>query len=375
LNAGAPKFFTGRLDLRGGPFRNRAMASLSFTDPERTIEFEFVRATENAALNVIHWLGRGEKEAADAAACDAIYGVFDLVDIAGEVVIGEGIKDNAPGIFLGEQLGTWRMGSPRFDIALDPVDGTSNTANGLPNAISVMAASERMEGEEHAMLNLPTFYSTKLAYGPEVVRAIANGMEPIQLDDPLETTLNRIAEALGKRVPELVVMTLNRPRHADIIAQVRKAGSALRLITDGDITAAVSPSLVDSGVDLYYGIGGSPEGILTAAALKALGGEMLLRMWPRDEAERAEVRQTMSEADLTRVYQTSDLVRGDSAIFCATGISDSSLLPGVRLVGKKAITHSILMRAKSRTVRYIRADHNLETKTIHLRSVQREAKI
>ncbi len=351
------------------------MASLTFTDPERTIEFEFVRATENAALNVIHWLGRGEKELADAAACDAIYGVFDLVDIAGEVVIGEGIKDNAPGIFLGEQLGTWRVGSPRFDIALDPVDGTSNTANGLPNAISVMAASERMEGDEHAMLNLPTFYSTKLAYGPDVVHAIEKGMEPIQLDDPLEITLARVAEALGKRVPELVVMTLNRPRHADIIARVRKAGAALRLITDGDITAAVSPSLADSGVDLYYGIGGSPEGILTAAALKALGGEMLLRMWPRDDAERADVLKTTSETDLTRIYKTGDLVRGDSSIFCATGISDSSLLPGVRLVGKKAITHSILMRAKSRTVRYIRADHNLETKTIHLRSMQREAKI
>lgn len=351
------------------------MASLSFSDPERTIEFEFVRATENAALNVIHWLGRGEKELADAAACDAIYGVFDLVDIAGEVVIGEGIKDNAPGIFLGEQLGTWRVGSPRFDIALDPVDGTSNTANGLPNAISVMAASERLEGREHAMLNLPTFYSTKLAYGPEVVQAIAKGMEPIQIDDPLEVTLGRVAQALGKRVPELVVMTLNRPRHADVIAQVRKAGAALRLISDGDITAAVSPCLADSGVDLYYGIGGSPEGILTAAALKALGGDMLLRMWPRDDAERAEVLQTMSEADLTKVYKIDDLVRGDSAIFCATGISDSPLLPGVRLVGKKAITHSILMRAKSRTVRYIRADHNLETKTIHLRSVQRDAKI
>ena len=351
------------------------MASLSFTDPERTIEFEFVRATENAALNVIHWLGRGEKELADAAACDAIYGVFDLVDIAGEVVIGEGIKDNAPGIFLGEQLGTWRVGSPRFDIALDPVDGTSNTANGLPNAISVMAASERMEGDEHAMLNLPTFYATKLAYGPDVVRAMAQGMDPIQIDDPLEITLARVAEALGKRVPELVVMTLNRPRHADVIAQVRKAGAALRLISDGDITAAVSPSLADSGVDIYYGIGGSPEGILTAAALKALGGDMLLRMWPRDEAERAEVLKTTSEENLTRVYNIDDLVRGDSAIFCATGISDSPLLPGVRIVGKKAITHSILMRAKSRTVRYIRADHNLETKTIHLRSVQRDAKI
>jgi fructose-1,6-bisphosphatase II len=351
------------------------MTSLTTTDPERTIEFEFVRATENAALNVIHWLGRGEKELADAAACDAIYGVFDLVDIAGEVVIGEGIKDNAPGIFLGEQLGTWRPGSARFDIALDPVDGTTNTAQGLPNSISVMAASERREGDEHVMKNLPTFYSTKMAYGPEVVRAIAAGMTPLALDDPMEITLGRIAEALGKRVPELVVMTLNRPRHADIIAQVRKCGAALRLISDGDITAAVSPSLVDSGVDLFFGIGGSPEGILTAAALKALGGEMLLRMWPHDDAERAAVLKEISAADLDRVWTIDELVRGQSAIFCATGISDSPLLPGVRIVGKKAITHSILMRAKSRTVRYIRAEHDLECKTIHLRSVRRESKI
>ena len=351
------------------------MTSLKTTDPERTIEFEFVRATENAALNVIHWLGRGEKELADAAACDAIYGVFDLVDIAGEVVIGEGIKDNAPGIFLGEQLGTWRPGSARFDIALDPVDGTTNTAQGLPNSISVMAASERREGDEHVMKNLPTFYSTKMAYGPEVVRAIAAGLTPLALDDPMEVTLGRLAEALGKRIPELVVMTLNRPRHADIIAQVRKCGAALRLISDGDITAAVSPSLVDSGVDLFYGIGGSPEGILTAAALKALGGEMLLRMWPRDDAERAAVLKEITAADLDRVWTIDELVRGKSAIFCATGISDSPLLPGVRIVGKKAITHSILMRAKSRTVRYIRAEHDLECKTIHLRSVRREAKI
>lgn len=351
------------------------MTSLTTTDPERTIEFEFVRATENAALNVIHWLGRGEKELADAAACDAIYGVFDLVDIAGEVVIGEGIKDNAPGIFLGEQLGTWRPGSARFDIALDPVDGTTNAAQGLPNSISVMAASERREGDEHVMKNLTTFYSTKMAYGPEVVRAIAAGLTPLALDDPMEVTLGRLAEALGKRIPELVVMTLNRPRHADIIAQVRKCGAALRLISDGDITAAVSPSLVDSGVDLFYGIGGSPEGILTAAALKALGGEMLLRMWPRDDAERAAVLKEITAADLDRVWTIDELVRGKSAIFCATGISDSPLLPGVRIVGKKAITHSILMRAKSRTVRYIRAEHDLECKTIHLRSVRREAKI
>ena len=351
------------------------MASLSISDPERTIEFEFVRATENAALNSLPWLGRGDKESADAAACDAIYGVFDLVDIAGEVVIGEGIKDNAPGIFLGEHLGTWRAGSARFDIALDPIDGTSNIAAGMPNSISVMAASEAHERSGHTMKNLPSFYAHKMAYGPEVVDAIARGMTPLSLDDPLETTLGRVAEALGKRVADLVVMTMNRPRHTDLIASVRKIGASLRLITDGDITAAVSPSLHDSGIDLYLGIGGSPEGILTAAALKALGGEMQLRMWPRDAEERARLLGEVSEEELSRVFLCDDLVKGDSAIFCATGISDSTLLPGVKLVGKTAITHSILMRAKSRTVRYIRAIHDLGQKTIHLRSVRRDARL
>src|SRR4051812_7320300 len=347
---------------------DRPMASLTFTDPERTIEFEFVRATENAALNVIHWLGRGEKELADAAACDAIYGVFDLVDIAGEVVIGEGIKDNAPGIFLGEQLGTWRPGSPRFDIALDPIDGTSNIAAGMPNSISVMAASERNEGGSHAMRNIPSFYATKLTYGPEVAHAIEGGMEPISLDDPLEQTISKVAKALDKRVSEVVVMTMNRPRHTEMIKEIRRIGASLLLISDGDITAAVSPSLPDSGVNLYYGIGGTPEGILTAAALKALGGELLMRMWPRDDAERASILSQVADAELTRVFRSNDLVMGDSALFCATGISDSPLVPGVKLVGKKAITTSILMRARSRTVRYIRAIHDLEHKTIHLRS-------
>ena len=349
--------------------------SLSVSDAERTIEFEFVRATENAALNSLHWLGRGEKEQADAAACDAIYGVFDLVDLCGEVVIGEGIKDNAPGIFLGEHLGTWKPGAPSFDIALDPIDGTSNIANGLPNSISVIAACQTTEGNHRAMRNLPAFYSKKLAYGPDVVRAMERGMEPLSLDAPLERTLALVAEALGKRVPELVVMTMNRPRHAELIQQIRKAGSALRLISDGDITAAVSPSMLDSGVDLYFGIGGSPEGILTAAALKALGGGMLLRMWPKDEAERRSVEAEVGVEATHRVYEVDDLVSGESAIFCATGISDSPWLPGVKVTGKKAITTSILMRAKSRTVRYIRAVHDLEHKTIHLRSARSDRKL
>jgi fructose-1,6-bisphosphatase II len=349
--------------------------SLSATDPERTVEFEFVRASENAALNVLPWLGRGEKEKADAAACDALNGVFDLVDISGEVVIGEGAKDNAPGLFLGDKLGTWKPGSPRFDVAVDPIDGTSNLANGLPNSISVLAASQRRPGGPPVMKSISTFYAMKVAYGPQVVHAINQGLTPIRIDDPLETVLSSVAEALGKRVQELVVVMLNRPRHAAFIAEVRCIGAALRLIGDGDITAAVAPSLPDSGVDLYYGIGGSPEGVLTAAALKALGGGMLLRAWPRDDVERNRLLTGFFASELDQVFGVDDLVQGESAMFCATGISDSSLLPGVKLTGTKATTYSILMRARSRTIRYIQAVHDLRHKTIHLRSLHGDRKL
>jgi fructose-1,6-bisphosphatase II len=273
---------------------------------------------------------------------------------------------------LGDKLGTWKPGAPRFDVAVDPIDGTTNLANGLPNSISVIAACQRYPGGPPAMKSIPSFYSMKVAFGPQVVKALATGLQPFGIDDPLATIVRRVAEALGKRVSDVVVVMLNRPRHADYIAAVRRVGAALRLIGDGDITAAVAPSLPDSGVDLYYGVGGSPEGVLTATALKALGGGMLLRSWPRDDAERSRLRGEVGPEELTRVYTVDELVRGDSAVFCATGISDSSLLPGVKLTGPKAITHSILMRAHSRTIRHIRAEHDLGHKTIHLRSLHGE---
>ncbi|MDR0534072.1 MAG: class II fructose-bisphosphatase [Verrucomicrobiales bacterium] len=338
-------------------------------DIERTIEFEFVRATENAALNTIKWLGRGEKELADAAACDAIYGVFDTVPMRGAVMIGEGIKDNAPGIFLGEHLGTWADNTPCFDIALDPIDGTTNVGKGMPNAISVISASQRKDPEVPAMINIPAFYVEKLAYGPKVVAAMQkNPSHPISLDAPVGQLLDFVAQALHKRVPELVVATIDRPRSAPLIAEVRKAGAALRMISDGDVTAAVAPSLADSGVDLFYGIGGAPEGILAASALKCLDGDIQLRMWFKDEQQRSDTAKEASAKDMQRIFFSRDLVPGSSAIFCATGITDSALLPGVKLIGETAITHSILMRAKSRTVRYIKAVHNLKEKTIRLRS-------
>lgn len=346
-------------------------------DHERTIEFEFVRATENAALNCIPWLGRGQKELADQAACDAMQGVLGLVNMRAEVVIGEGIKDNAPGLFLGDRLGTWVEDAPRFDIAVDPIDGTTNMSKGLPNAISVISAAEiSPDNGAHAMKHIPTFYAEKLAYGPMVVSAIEKGLVPeISFQQSTSEILDTVARALGKRVSEIVVTILDRPRHDQLISEVRQCGAALQLITDGDITAAVAPSLPESTVDLYMGSGGAPEGVLTAAALKALGGEILLRMWPRDEEERADVSRTTTPEELQRVFRADDLVEGNSAIFCATGISDSPLLPGVKLIRNKAITHSILMRAKSKTVRYIKAVHNLETKRIHLRSDDRDHNI
>ena len=342
-------------------------------DLERMVEFEFVRATENAALHSMHWMGRGDKEAADAAACDAIEGMFDLVDIRGEVVIGEGIKDNAPGIFLGDKLGRWGAQDPRFDIALDPIDGTSNISKGMPNSISVMAAVLVPDGHDRSMVNIPSFYVEKLSYGGRIARCIRSGMiPPITLDLKFERTLQLAADALGKRIGELVVCVLDRPRNQIYVDASRKVGASLRLIADGDITAAVAPSLHDSGIDLYVGRGGAPEGILTAAALKALGGDILLKMWPRDEEERADLLKTHTQEDIDRVYHTDDLVHGENAIFCATGISDSPMLPGVKLIGKTAITHSIVMRSRSRTVRYIKAVHDLETKTIHLHSTHGE---
>jgi fructose-1,6-bisphosphatase II len=340
-------------------------------DRERILEFEFVRATENAALQAIRWSGRGEKEKADAAACAAIAGVFEQLDIQGEVVIGEGLKDKAPGIFIGERLGTWRAGATRFDLAMDPIDGTANVAKGLPNSISVIAAAQVAPGAAHAMHNLPSFFSHKIAYGPAVRQALAGRGAPSLLDLPLAEVLGFVAEALGKRVSELVVVTMDRPRHDDIIRQVRREGSALRLISDGDITAAVAPSLPNSGVDLYIGMGGSPEGVLAAAALKCLGGDIQLRMWfdhARHPGHQAEVARLVPPEDLTRVFLSDDLVVGDSALFCATGITDSTLLPGVKLIGHRAETHSILMRARSGTVRHIQAVHHLDRKETPMRA-------
>jgi fructose-1,6-bisphosphatase II len=343
-----------------------------YHDIERIIEFDFVRATEAAALNSLRWLGRGDKEAADGAACDAMRGMFDLMNICGEVVIGEGIKDDAPGIFKGEQLGMWLPGSPPFDIAIDPIDGTTNISKGAPNSISCIAAASPEEGVKVALRDVPSFYMSKLAYGPGVIQYMQKRGDSLSIDAPIAETLAIVARALEKRVQDVVVMMLDRPRHKEIVEQIRAVGASLRMIGDGDIAAAMAPSLPESDVDLYMGIGGSPEAVLAAAGIKCLGGEMQCKMWPRDEKERQKLIDDGCEKDLERVHSADDLARGENIIFCATGISDSALLRGVKSKGTTAVTHSLLMRAKSKTVRFIRAWHNLQNKTIHLRSDNRE---
>ncbi len=349
----------------------------NYQDIERIVEFDFVRATEAAALNSLRWLGRGDKEAADAAACDAMRGMFDLMNICGEVVIGEGIKDEAPGIFKGEQLGTWIPGSPQFHIAIDPIDGTTNISKGAPNSISCIAAASPEERVKVALRDVPSFYMMKLSYGPRVIQYTQKRGDALHLEAPIAETLAIVARALEKRVQDVTVMMLDRPRHKEIVEEIRAAGASLRMIGDGDIAAAMAPSLPESNVDLYMGIGGSPEAVLAAAGIKCLGGEMQCKMWPRDQKERKKLiedgyKKDLDRKDLDRVFFADDLANGKNIIFCATGFNDSALLRGVKGQGTKATTHSILMRAKSKTVRFIRATHDLQTKTIRLRSDQRE---
>ncbi len=345
-------------------------------DIERQIEIDFLRATELAALNTLQWLGKGQKEKADEAACDAIRGMFDLVDMCGEVVIGEGIKDEAPGLFKGEKVGTWREGSPRFEIALDPVDGTTNVSKGMPNSVSCIAASAPSEDGKPCLQDIPAFYMKKLAYPLQVRQAwMKDPSLPIDIDAPIEEVIDVTAKILGKEVRDVVICVLDRPRNADLIESIRRKGASLRMIVDGDIAAALAPAMRTSAINLYAGIGGAPECILSAAGLRCLGGGMRAQIWPRDEAERKSLIAEGWGDMLKHQFMSKELARGENIIFAATGISTSPLLKGVEVDGTIARTHSVLMRARSGTVRFVEAHHNLERKTIHLRSTQVERRI
>jgi len=304
---------------------------------ETLLALEMVRVTEAAAIASARYMGRGERDAADRAAVEAMRRTFDEVEMAGTIVIGEGERDEAPMLYIGEQVGIGDPGQPEIDIAVDPLEGTNLVAMGLANAITVLAASEK-----GGLLNAPDTYMEKLCVGP-----VAAGHVDIRLP-PVEN-LNRIAAALGRQVGDLTVVILDRPRHAELIDSIRGAGARIKLISDGDLSAAVSCAVM--------GIGGAPEGVLTAAALRCLGGEIQARLRFRNDEERARAERMGTSSDEERVYSTTDLAPGENLVFSATGVTEGDLLNGVRFFGGGARTHSLVMGYQSKQVRFVDTVH------------------
>jgi fructose-1,6-bisphosphatase II len=314
---------------------------------ERELALEFARVTEAAALASARWMGRGDKNAADDAATTAMRAVFDTVQMNGTVVIGEGEMDEAPMLYIGEKLGT---GSPpEVDVAVDPLEGTNIVAKGLTGAIAVLAVAPR-----GCLLHAPDMYMDKIAVGPKAAGKI-------DLDAPIAENIKAVAAANKKSVSDLTIVILDRPRHDKLIAECRKLGTRIKLISDGDVSPAVAAALTGSGVDMMIGIGGAPEGVLAAAALKCLGGEMQGRLWPEDDEDRARAAK-LGVLDVNKVLRMDDLVKGGDVIFAATGITDGDMLKGVQFTGKGAITHTLVMRAKTGTIRFIEAIHRFDKK-------------
>lgn len=314
---------------------------------ERNLGLELVRVTEAAAYAAARWMGRGNKEAVDQAAVDAMRKALDGVDMHGVVVIGEGEKDQAPMLYVGEDVGNGLP--PEVDVAVDPVDGTRLTALGLPGAIAVVAVADR-----GSMYSAPpgVFYMRKLA----VPRAAAH---VIDLEAPMGENLRRIAQARDVNVNDITVTVLDRPRHTEMIDDIREAGARIRLIQDGDVAAAMQAAMEDyRAVDVYAGIGGAPEAVLAAAAIKCTGGQLLCQIWPRSDEERQKME--ADGIDLKRIYTVNDLVTSENVSFAATGITTGELLHGVEYVSHGARTHSVMMRARSGTIRYIEAVHRWE---------------
>ncbi|MCC6278451.1 MAG: class II fructose-bisphosphatase [Oligoflexia bacterium] len=318
---------------------------------DRNLALEFVRITEAAALACARHMGRGNEKLADKAAVDAMRKAFDTVRIDGTVVIGEGERDEAPMLFIGEKVGRVTADAPKVDIALDPLEGTTICARGGENAISVIAVAENGN-----FLHAPDTYMDKIAVGPAAVGKI-------DIEAPAEDNIRAVAKALGKDVQDVTVIILDRPRHEKLISDVRKTGARIKLITDGDVSAAIATCRDVTGVDLLIGIGGAPEGVIAAAALRCVGGDMQGRLKFRNDEERKRA-EKMGISQLDKVYGINELARGN-VMFCATGVTDGSLLRGVRLSsGNRAYTHSIVMRSKTGTVRDIHAEHQLNFKSL-----------
>jgi fructose-1,6-bisphosphatase II len=312
--------------------------------PDRNLAMELVRVTEAAALAGGRWVGRGDKNTADGAAVDAMRTMISSVRMNGTVIIGEGEKDEAPMLFNGEAVGDGE--GPACDVAVDPIDGTTLTAKGMTNAVSVLAVADRGSMYDPSAV----FYMDKLVTGPEAA-------DVVDIRLPVAENIKRIAKAKGEQPEDVTVMMLDRPRHHDLAEEVRAAGARIRFISDGDVAGAIMAARPGTGIDLLLGIGGTPEGIITACAIKCLGGVIQGRLWPRDDEER---QHAIDEGhDLDRVLTTDDLVATDNCYFVATGITDGELLRGVRYRAGGATTESLVMRSKSGTIRVVEAHHNL----------------
>ncbi|BBX86467.1 class II fructose-bisphosphatase [Mycolicibacterium aubagnense] len=312
--------------------------------PDRNLALELVRVTEAGAMAAGRWVGRGDKEGGDGAAVDAMRELVNSVSMRGVVVIGEGEKDHAPMLYNGEDVGNGD--GPDCDFAVDPVDGTTLMSKGMPNAISVLAVSERGTMFDPSAV----FYMNKIAAGPDAA-------DVIDITVPIGENIRRVARKLNESVADVTVCILDRPRHAQLISEVREAGARIRLISDGDVAGAISACRPESGTDILAGIGGTPEGIIAAAAIRCMGGAIQAVLAPTDDDER---QQALDRGyDLDRVLTTEDLVAGDNVFFCATGVTDGDLLNGVRYFAGGCTTQSIVMRSKSGTVRMIEAYHRL----------------
>jgi fructose-1,6-bisphosphatase II len=311
--------------------------------PDRNLALELVRVTEAAALAAARWIGRGDKLAADGAAVDAMRHVLDSVSMDGVVVIGEGEKDEAPMLFNGEHIGDGS--APEVDIAVDPLEGTRLCALGMPSALAVIALAEKGSMFDPG----PCVYMEKLAGGEDIA-------DLLDLDRPLVETCKLVAERRGGSIGDVIVVVLDRPRHEEQIKAIREAGARIRLITDGDVSAALLAVSERSPVDLLWGIGGTPEGVLSAAGLKSMGGQLLGRLWPRNDEERSAA--VNAGYDLDKILTANDLCSGDDVFFSATGVTDGDVLQGVRYRGKGATTESLVMRSRSGTVRRVQATHD-----------------
>ncbi len=312
--------------------------------PDRNLALELVRVTEAAAMAAGRWVGRGDKNGGDGAAVDAMRRLIGTVSMRGVVVIGEGEKDAAPMLYNGEEVGDGT--GPEVDVAVDPIDGTTLMSKGMPNAIAVLAVAERGTMYDPAAV----FYMDKLVTGPDAAAAV-------DIAAPVADNVQAVAKAKGASVEDVTVCVLDRPRHERLVREVRESGARIKFITDGDVAGAIMAARAGTGVDLLLGIGGTPEGIIAACAMKCLGGVIQARLWPRDDAERE--RALAAGHDLDRVLSTDDLVASDNVFFVATGITDGELMQGLRYRGGGATTHSLVMRSKSGTIRSIHSEHQL----------------